>query len=75
VGKRPVTFANPYGDASDDPGVQEAVRAAGYRWAVSVHQGKADLQGNSYNLKRLFIRGDDTLLDFHLNMTRGRSRF
>jgi hypothetical protein len=54
--------------------VQTAIRDAGYRWAVSVHQGKADLSGNAYCLKRIFVRGDDTLLDFHLNLTRGRAR-
>lgn len=75
LGKRPVTFANPYGNASDDPAVQDAIKDAGYRWSVSVHQGKADLDGNAYCLKRLFVRGDDNLLDFHLNMTRGRARF
>jgi peptidoglycan/xylan/chitin deacetylase (PgdA/CDA1 family) len=74
LGKPPVSFANPYGDASDDPLVRDAIRAAGYRWAVSVHQGKADLGGTPYGLKRIFVRGDDNLLDFHLNMTRGRAR-
>jgi peptidoglycan/xylan/chitin deacetylase (PgdA/CDA1 family) len=74
LGKRPVTFANPYGNAADDPSVQKAIQDAGYRWAVSVHQGKADLSGNPYCLKRIFVRGDDSLFDFHLNMTRGRAR-
>jgi peptidoglycan/xylan/chitin deacetylase (PgdA/CDA1 family) len=74
LGVRPVTFANPYGNAADDPAVQSAIKDAGYRWSVSVHQGKADLAGNPYCLKRIFVRGDDTLLDFHLNMTRGRAR-
>jgi peptidoglycan/xylan/chitin deacetylase (PgdA/CDA1 family) len=74
LGRRPVTFANPYGDAADLPAVQAAIKEAGYRWAVSVHQGKADTAGNPYCLKRIFVRGDDSLLDFHLNMTRGRAR-
>lgn len=74
LGKRPVTFANPYGNASDDTTVQTDIKDAGYRWSVSVHQGKADLKGNPHCLKRIFVRGDDNLLDFHLNMTRGRAR-
>jgi peptidoglycan/xylan/chitin deacetylase (PgdA/CDA1 family) len=74
LGRRPVTFANPYGNAADDPAVQAAIKDAGYRWSVSVHQGKADLEGNPYCLKRIFVRGDDSLFDFHLNMTRGRAR-
>jgi hypothetical protein len=75
LGKPPVSFANPYGDASDDPVVGDMIRAAGYRWAVTVHQGKADLVGKPFCLKRIFVRGDDNLFDFHLNMTRGRARF
>lgn len=74
LGAAPVSFANPYGDAADDPAVQALIREAGYRTAVSVHQGKADLSGNPYCLRRLFVRGDDTAWDFHLNMTRGRAR-
>ena len=74
LGTAPLSFANPYGDAADDPAVQSLVREAGYRTAVSVHQGKADLSGNPYCLRRLFIRGDDTAWDFHLNLTRGRAR-
>ena len=26
-------------------------------------------------VKRLLIRGDDNMFDFHLNMTRGKARF
>jgi peptidoglycan/xylan/chitin deacetylase (PgdA/CDA1 family) len=75
LGYAPIAFANPYGDASDDPQAQKFIREAGYRWAVSVHQGKADLAREPYCLRRLFIRGDDNMLDFHLNMTRGKARF
>jgi peptidoglycan/xylan/chitin deacetylase (PgdA/CDA1 family) len=75
LGRAPVSFAYPYGDGADEPRLQSDVREAGYRWAVSVHQGKADLDGNPYCLNRLFIRGDDSALDFHLQLTRGKSRF
>jgi peptidoglycan/xylan/chitin deacetylase (PgdA/CDA1 family) len=75
LGQAPVSFANPYGDASDDPMVQKLIHEAGYRWACSVHQGKANPAMEPYCLHRLFIRGDDNAWDFHLNMTRGRSRF
>lgn len=68
-------FAYPYGHGADEPWLQEAVRDAGYSYACSIHQGKADLNKNLFCLKRIFVRGDDTLLDFHLNMTRGKSRF
>ncbi len=74
MGEPPVSFAHPYGNGADDPGLRGFVREAGYLAACSVHQGKADLQGSPYCLKRIFVRGDDTRLDFHLNLTRGRSR-
>lgn len=73
-GRAPVSFANPYGDGQDDPRLQALIREAGYRWSCSVHQGKADLETNPYCLRRIFVRGDDLDWDFHLNMTRGRSR-
>lgn len=75
LGTEPVSFAYPYGNGQDDPRLQRAVREAGYRWACSVHQGKADPERTPYCLNRLFVRGDDTAWDFHLNMTRGRARF
>jgi peptidoglycan/xylan/chitin deacetylase (PgdA/CDA1 family) len=74
AGKEPVSFAYPYGNGADLDWLQKLVGEAGYRWAVSVHQGKADFGGDPFCLKRLFIRGDDLDWDFHLNMTRGRSR-
>lgn len=74
LGTPPVSFAHPYGDGADLPALRSVIQDVGYRWAVSVHQGKADLNGDRFCLKRIFVRGDDTLWDFHLNMTRGRAR-
>jgi peptidoglycan/xylan/chitin deacetylase (PgdA/CDA1 family) len=67
-------FAYPYGNGADDPRLWAMARSAGYRWAVSVHPGKADLATAPYCLRRIFVRGDDTMWDFHLNLTRGRAR-
>lgn len=75
LGSKSLAFAYPYGNGADDGRLQSLASAAGYKTAVSVHQGKADLKGNLFCLKRLFIRGDDNLWDFHLQLTRGRSRF
>jgi peptidoglycan/xylan/chitin deacetylase (PgdA/CDA1 family) len=74
LGQKPVSFAYPYGNGQDNPAVRKAVKDAGYLWATTVHQGKADLAGDPYRLNRIFVRGDDTAFDFHLNMTRGKSR-
>jgi len=75
LGAPPLSFAHPYGDGADDLSLRRMIQDAGYRWAVSVHQGKGDVVNAPLCLKRIFVRGDDTPWDFHLNMTRGRARF
>ncbi len=74
----PLSFAYPYGNGADSKLLQETVRENGYRTAVSVHSGKWDLaqfKANPFVLPRVFVRGDENMFDFHLQMTRGRSRF
>lgn len=74
----PDSFAYPYGAGEDVPAIVEAVKLAGYRTAVTVHSGKwtADkFLERPFNLPRAFVRGDDNLFDYHLHLTRGRSRF
>lgn len=77
LGREMVGFAYPYGAGAFVPEVRCAARAAGYRYDFSIKQGISPLpwKPESGPLKRLLIRGDDTKLDFHLNMTRGRARF
>ncbi len=75
---RPMTgFAYPYGAGAYVPEVRALVREAGYRYDFGIKQGISPLPWDpaSGPLRRLLIRGDDTRLDFHINMTRGRSRF
>jgi len=74
----PPTFAYPYGNGEDSPIMRDAVKKAGYRIAVGIHSSVWPLDRwvqSPYNLPRLFIRGDENNLDFHLQLTRGRSRF
>lgn len=74
----PDSFAYPYGAGEDVPAVVQAVKEAGYRTAVTVHAGKWPIErfgDKPLNLPRAFVRGDDNMLDFHLHLTRGRSRF
>ena len=74
----PLSFAYPYGAGEEVPAIVAAVKEAGYRTAVTVHAGKWTLdrfQERPFNLPRAFVRGDDNLFDFHLHLTRGRSRF
>jgi peptidoglycan/xylan/chitin deacetylase (PgdA/CDA1 family) len=67
-----VSFCYPYGDF-DDRAV-EAVRAAGYRAATVIRGGITPDLSDPYRLKRVAVRGTNTLLDFSLALTRGRSR-
>ncbi len=72
-----LAFAYPYGAGAYDPAVRSLVREAGYRYDFGVRQGisPSPWEPGQGPLKRLLIRGDDTRLDFHLNVTRGRARF
>ncbi|MEK9145816.1 MAG: polysaccharide deacetylase family protein, partial [Elusimicrobiota bacterium] len=75
---RPVTaFAYPYGAGAFKPEVRAAVLEAGYLHDFSVRQGIAPRpwEPGLGPIARLLIRGDDNRFDFHLNLTRGKSRF
>lgn len=77
LGETPQTFAYPYGNGEDDSDIRELVKEAGYRLAVGVHSGKWTLEKfkeTPYGLPRVFVRGDENMIDFHLQMTRGKSR-
>ena len=78
LGQTPDSFAYPYGAGEEVPAVVDAVKKAGYRSAVTVHAGKwplERLQAMPFNMPRPFVRGDENLFDFHLNLTRGKCRF
>jgi peptidoglycan/xylan/chitin deacetylase (PgdA/CDA1 family) len=77
LGKEMVGFAYPYGAGAYQQDVRQAVLDAGYRFDFSIKQGITQLpwKREEAAVKRLLIRGDDTMIDFHLNMTRGRARF
>lgn len=67
-----VSFCYPYGAC--DPRAEAAVRRAGYRAATVIRGGIPGDLSDPYRLKRVAVRGTDTLLDFRLALTRGRSR-
>ncbi len=67
-----VSFCYPYGNFDDR--VVEAVRAAGYRAATVIRGGISPDLSDPFRLKRISVRGANTLLDFSLALTRGRSR-
>jgi peptidoglycan/xylan/chitin deacetylase (PgdA/CDA1 family) len=76
LGRPMVGFAYPYGAGAFVPEVRNLAREAGYAYDFSVKQGISPWPWDPQTgtLKRLLIRGDDFMIDFHLNMTRGRAR-
>lgn len=77
LGREVLGFAYPYGAGAFLPEVRAAVLQAGYRFDFSIKQGISRLPWNRERgpVRRLLIRGDDSMLDFRLNLTRGRARF
>lgn len=78
LGEVPDTFAYPYGAGEDDPRLRAIAEKCGYRIAVGIHAGKWTLdsfKGSAFNLPRVYVRRDENMYDFHLQLTRGRSRF
>lgn len=77
LGREMLGFAYPYGAGAYNPAVRRAALEAGYRFDFSVKQGISLLPWDREKeaVRRLLVRGDDTMYDFHLNMTRGRARF
>jgi peptidoglycan/xylan/chitin deacetylase (PgdA/CDA1 family) len=77
MGEVPNTFAYPYGSGEDVPAIRLKAKESGYRVAVGVHAGKWTLErfaSSPYNLPRVFVRGDENLFDFKLQLSRGQSR-
>lgn len=76
LGREVMAFAYPYGAGAYQPAVRRAVIDAGYRFDFGIKQGvsPAAYDRGAGPLKRLLVRGDDNMFDFHLNMTRGRAR-
>lgn len=77
LGRRAGAFAYPFGAGAFDPRVRAAVIAAGYACDFGVKQGLAPRgwKADQGPLKRLLVRRDDWMLDFRLNVTRGKARF
>ncbi len=78
LGETPDTFAYPYGSGEDNNMIRNKAKDAGYRIAVGVHSGKWTVDGfraSAFNLPRVFVRGDENMFDFHLQMRSGKSRF
>jgi peptidoglycan/xylan/chitin deacetylase (PgdA/CDA1 family) len=76
LGREMLGFAYPYGAGAFVPEVRRLAREAGYRYDFSIKQGISPWPWDpeSGPLKRLLVRGDDYMLDFHLNLTRGKAR-
>ncbi|MBI4387111.1 MAG: polysaccharide deacetylase family protein [Elusimicrobia bacterium] len=77
LGRPAIAFAYPYGAGAYASAVRAAAREAGYAFDFGIRQGISPWPwtAEAGPLKRMFIRGDDNRFDFHLQMTRGKSRF
>jgi peptidoglycan/xylan/chitin deacetylase (PgdA/CDA1 family) len=76
LGRAPLGFAYPWGQGADDPKIRELVLAEGYRYDFGTRPGITPLPWNPAcgALMRVEpVRGIGRL-DFHLQMTRGKSR-
>lgn len=73
-GEAPIAFSYPYGEGADEPEIQNLAKESGYAFACGIHQGKACMEREPFALRRILMRGDDTSLDFRLNLRSGRSR-
>lgn len=72
LGAEVVCFSYPFGKFDGE--AKKAVRKCGYQTACSARMGKVSLGDDVYSLKRILVRGDETLFDFYLQLTRGRNR-
>ncbi len=73
--KSVIAFAYPYGAGAYDNSIKEIVRNAGYMVACGIKQGKNQFPiTDMFNLRRLLVRGEESLFDLCLNLTRGRNR-
>lgn len=77
LGKEVLGFAYPYGAGAYDAAVRREALAAGYRFDFGIKQGITLLpwKRDDEAVRRLLIRGEESLYDFELNMTRGKGRF
>lgn len=76
LGRIVCAFAYPYGAGAYDPAIRKIVFDAGFSMDFGIKQGITPFErGIKEPFKRLLIRGDDNILDFHLNLTRGKARF
>ena len=77
LGRSPATFAYPYGDGARrrDGDIPARVAAAGYGLGLGILRDVCPLPPpDPMRAPRVFVRGDDSWLDFRLALTRGRSR-
>lgn len=76
LGREVLGFAYPWGEGAGDPGIRRCVLAAGYRYDVSTVKGITPFPWDRETgaLRRVEPVRGTSLLDFHLLLTRGRTR-
>lgn len=72
IGTDIACFSYPYGKCDDE--AKKVVRKCEYQAACATKMGKVNLKDDIYSLKRILVRGDETIYDFYLQLTRGKNR-
>jgi peptidoglycan/xylan/chitin deacetylase (PgdA/CDA1 family) len=72
LGEDVVVFCYPYGKYNTH--VIDMAKNAGYYFACGIKQGVFRIGDNLMCMHRILIRGDDCMLDFIINIKKGRSR-
>ncbi|MBI3547911.1 MAG: polysaccharide deacetylase family protein [Elusimicrobia bacterium] len=76
LGREVLGFAYPHGAGAGRPEIRALVREAGYLYDFAVRAGVRPFRWRPEDgaIARINMRGDDTMLDLYLKLTRGESR-
>jgi peptidoglycan/xylan/chitin deacetylase (PgdA/CDA1 family) len=72
LGSEVTSFSYPYG--SENEKVRWAVREAGFKAACTIHPGDNDEAVDPFQLRRIIVKRNDTMLDFRIKLKKGKSR-
>ena len=72
LGIKITAFSYPYGRENEK--IRWAVREAGFQTACVIQPGDNDESVDPFQLKRIIVKRNDTLLDFKIKLKKGKSR-
>jgi len=75
LGREVHSIAYPFGAGAQDEDIRQRAKDAGYLLDFSIKQAVEPLPLEGTPIHRIFVRGDGSMLDFRLQVTRGKSKF